>query len=51
MTEKGTGTILAAHRMSIPIVVVPNPSLLDNHQVELAEALAASGQVIYGRLE
>lgn len=51
MTEKGTGSILAARRMSIPIVVVPNSSLLNNHQVELAEALAAQGQVIYGCLE
>lgn len=51
MTEKGTGSILAARRMSIPLVVVPNSTLLNNHQVELAEALAAQGQVVYGRLE
>lgn len=31
--------------------MVPNAELLDNHQVELAEALAAQEYVVHGRLE
>jgi beta-1,4-N-acetylglucosaminyltransferase len=51
ISHAGSGTILAALRIAVPIVVVPNPDLLDNHQVELAEALAAQGYVVHGRLE
>ncbi len=46
----GSGSILDALRMDVPLVVVPNPELLDNHQVELAEALSAQGYVIHGSL-
>lgn len=47
----GSGTILDALRISVPIIVVPNSELLDNHQVELAEALAEQEYVVHGRLE
>ena len=47
----GSGSILAALRIAVPLVVVPNPTLLDNHQVELAEALAEQGYVIHGHLK
>jgi beta-1,4-N-acetylglucosaminyltransferase len=30
--------------------VVPNPTLLENHQVELAEELERQGFVVHGRL-
>jgi beta-1,4-N-acetylglucosaminyltransferase len=46
----GSGTILDALRIAVPLVVVPNEELLDNHQIELAEALAAQGYVVHGRL-
>jgi UDP-N-acetylglucosamine transferase subunit ALG13 len=36
--------------MDVPLVVVPNPDLLDNHQVELADVLAEQGYVIRGTL-
>lgn len=49
--EKGSGSILDALRIAVPIVVVPNPDLLDNHQVELAEELARQGYVVHGRLK
>lgn len=49
--EKGSGSILDALRIAVPIIVVPNPDLLDNHQVELAEELARQGYVVHGRLE
>lgn len=47
----GTGCILDALRIEVPLIVVPNPDLLDNHQLELAEALASQGYVVYGRLK
>ena len=49
--EIGSGSILDALRISVPLIVVPNPTLLDNHQVELAEELAAQGYVVHGHLE
>ena len=39
----GAGTILDGMRLSVPLIVVPNDSLLDNHQDELAEELESQG--------
>lgn len=38
-------------RLDVPIIVVPNPALLDNHQAELAEELERQGYVTYGHLK
>lgn len=38
--SEGTGTILDTLRLGLPLIVVPNTSLLDNHQEELAAELA-----------
>lgn len=47
----GSGTILDAMRLSAPLIVVPNTTLLDNHQVELAEELARQDYVIHAKLD
>jgi len=47
----GSGSILDALRIALPLIVVPNPSLLDNHQEELAEELARQGYVVHGHLK
>ncbi|OAA55440.1 Glycosyl transferase, family 28 [Cordyceps fumosorosea ARSEF 2679] len=39
----GTGTILDAWRIDVPMVVVPNTELLDDHQTEMARHLAREG--------
>lgn len=47
----GSGSILDALRIEVPLIVVPNTSLLHNHQVDLAEELAKQGYLVHGRLE
>ena len=34
--------------MGVPLVVVPNPKLLDNHQLELAQEMQRQGYVTQG---
>ncbi|KAH9484025.1 tRNA (carboxymethyluridine(34)-5-O)-methyltransferase [Psilocybe cubensis] len=43
VSHAGSGTILDVRRMGKPMIVVPNPTLLDNHQEELALALQEMG--------
>jgi beta-1,4-N-acetylglucosaminyltransferase len=45
---KGSGSILAALRFGVPLVVVPNPTLQDNHQEELADVLQQEGYAVWG---
>jgi beta-1,4-N-acetylglucosaminyltransferase len=42
----GSGSVLEALHMGKVLVVVPNASLMDNHQAEVAKALADSGYLI-----
>lgn len=43
MDVVGAGTVLDAMRLGLRMLVVPNESLLDNHQKELAEELESQG--------
>ncbi|RDW91236.1 hypothetical protein BP5796_02401 [Coleophoma crateriformis] len=49
ITHAGAGTVLDAMRMGCHIIVVPNESLLDNHQGEMADELQKQGYVTKGR--
>ncbi|KAI4155628.1 MAG: hypothetical protein L6R39_001195 [Caloplaca ligustica] len=51
ISHAGSGSILDALRIRVPLIVVPNASLLDNHQVELAEELSKQGYVVHGHLD
>jgi beta-1,4-N-acetylglucosaminyltransferase len=42
---------LEALRFQVPLIVVPNTSLLDNHQEELAVAMERSNYLIRGDVE
>jgi beta-1,4-N-acetylglucosaminyltransferase len=44
----GSGSILEALRYQIPLIVVPNTGLLDNHQEELAVAMERSNYLVRG---
>lgn len=48
LTFVGSGSILEALRYQIPLIVVPNTALLDNHQEELAVAMERSGYLLRG---
>ncbi|TQV92045.1 hypothetical protein V2A60_004351 [Cordyceps javanica] len=45
----GTGTILDAWRLDVPMIVVPNTELLDDHQTEMAQHLAAEGYATHAK--
>ncbi|RDW61036.1 hypothetical protein BP6252_12419 [Coleophoma cylindrospora] len=49
ITHAGAGTVLDAMRLGCHIIVVPNESLLDNHQGEMADELQKQGYVTKGR--
>jgi beta-1,4-N-acetylglucosaminyltransferase len=51
ISHAGSGSIVDALRVSVPLIVVPNTELLHNHQMELAEVLAEQNYVVHGNLE
>ncbi|KAF1940329.1 hypothetical protein EJ02DRAFT_445582 [Clathrospora elynae] len=48
ISHAGSGSILEALRYQIPLVVVPNTGLLDNHQEELAVAMERQNYLVRG---
>ncbi|KAH8887751.1 hypothetical protein GQ53DRAFT_843878 [Thozetella sp. PMI_491] len=50
VSHAGSGTILEAGRYSVPLVVVPNPTLMNNHQLELAEEVERQNWAVHGHL-
>ncbi|CAL8577660.1 N-acetylglucosaminyldiphosphodolichol N-acetylglucosaminyltransferase catalytic subunit alg13 [Xanthoria parietina] len=51
ISHAGSGSILDAMRIDVPLIAVPNTSLLHNHQVDLAEELARQGYLVHGHLD
>ncbi|KAK6355934.1 N-acetylglucosaminyldiphosphodolichol N-acetylglucosaminyltransferase catalytic subunit alg13, variant 2 [Orbilia javanica] len=51
ISHAGSGTILDALRYQKAIIVVPNESLMDNHQAELAKEMSKQKYVIRGKLD
>lgn len=50
MAHAGAGTILEALDIDARVIVVANTSLMDNHQLELAEELEKQGYLLQGHL-
>ncbi|KAG9193779.1 beta-1,4-N-acetylglucosaminyltransferase [Alternaria panax] len=48
ISHAGSGSILEALRYQIPLIVVPNTGLLDNHQEELAVAMERNNYLVRG---
>ena len=46
----GSGSLLEALHLGKSIIAVPNASLMDNHQVELASALSDQGYILHSSL-
>jgi hypothetical protein len=49
--DEGTGSVLDAVRIGVPVIVVPNTELLDNHQLEFAEQMAKMDYAIHGDIK
>ncbi|OTB09063.1 glycosyltransferase family 1 protein [Hypoxylon sp. CI-4A] len=50
ITHAGSGSILEALDFDTNVIAVPNPTLMGNHQSEIAEEMERQGFLIHGRL-
>lgn len=50
IAHAGAGTILEVRRYGAPLIVVPNPTLMDNHQLELAVEVQRQGWAVHGKI-
>ncbi|KAI1179258.1 glycosyltransferase family 28 C-terminal domain-containing protein [Nemania sp. FL0916] len=50
ISHAGSGSIIEALEFDSKLVAVPNPELMDNHQLEIAEEMASQGFLIHGTL-
>lgn len=51
ISVEGSGSILDALRFQKRLIVVPNESLMENHQKELSEELERQGYLVEGHVE
>ncbi|KAJ3213575.1 N-acetylglucosaminyldiphosphodolichol N-acetylglucosaminyltransferase catalytic subunit alg13 [Dinochytrium kinnereticum] len=51
ISHAGSGSILESFFLQKRLIVVPNETLMDNHQVELADALHEQGSLIRSSVE
>ncbi|KAK8869512.1 hypothetical protein IAR55_000078 [Kwoniella newhampshirensis] len=53
ISHGGSGSILTTlrRRPAVPLLVVPNESLMDNHQAELADEMGEQGYLMVSRVE
>ncbi|KAL2198211.1 glycosyltransferase family 1 protein [Corynascus similis CBS 632.67] len=50
ISHGGTGTVGEVLGIGAPLIVVANPTLMDNHQLELAESLEEQNVAVHGRI-
>ncbi|KAI8960950.1 glycosyltransferase family 1 protein [Daldinia sp. FL1419] len=50
ITHAGSGSILEALDFDSALIAVPNPTLMDNHQSEIAEEMERQGHLIQGKI-
>ncbi|KAI1121496.1 hypothetical protein F5Y10DRAFT_256186 [Nemania abortiva] len=50
ISHAGSGSIIEALEFDSKLVAVPNPQLMDNHQLEIAEEMESQGFLIHGTL-
>ncbi|KAI0521801.1 hypothetical protein F5B22DRAFT_661188 [Xylaria bambusicola] len=50
ISHAGSGSIIGALEFDSKLIAVPNPELMDNHQLEIAEEMELQGFLIHGTL-